>query len=176
MIQQPIILILADRGEGKTLLATGLAYMYHTVDHLSIVTNYTLYNIPYRKMGFKTLLKHMDTLSDCLLILDEVHTMSDAYEFFTKSVKKLTTFVTQLRKRHITLIIITQRNNFIAKRLRQMVNYVMECSRTDVVGVVDVKVFDLSLPQSQSFVKEFVFDGRQFFDYYDTNEVITSET
>jgi len=64
----------------------------------------------------------------------------------------------------------------MAKRLRQMVNYVMECSRTDVVGVVDVKVFDLSLPQSQSFVKEFVFDGRKFFDYYDTNEVITSET
>ena len=130
MVKYPIVCILADRGEGKTLLATALAYTYHTVDNLKIIANYTLKGLPFTKMSAEQIAELADdprdtTHNDSIVLLDEGHMGADAYEVFHKRTKGITTLATQLRKKRIHLFYTTQRFNTIAKRLRQMTNYII---------------------------------------------------
>src|SRR5690606_5494322 len=106
--------------------------------------------------------------------LDEVHIGMDAYKFFNQNVRDLTEFITQLRKRHITYSMATQQVQTIAKRLRDMIDYTLPCTKVNE-SVINIQVFNMRVPQDESFVKEFAIDGKQFYNWYDTDEIITLE-
>ena len=168
-IDPPIICILGDRGSGKTLFMTGLSYLYEKVDNIKIFANYHLKEIPYEYIKFEDIADLPERLRDSVVLLDEVHIGADAYEVFRKRVKGLTKFSTQLRKLNCTLIISTQRFSTVAKRLRNMTNYIIETEKTQQKGVVHCSVFEKA---TDEFIKEFIYDGRQFYEMYDTNEII----
>jgi hypothetical protein len=171
-INPPIICVLGERGAGKNLFMTAFAYMYDKVDKLSIFSNYHLIGIPYKYITFEDLASLPEYLNNSVVFMDEAHIGADAYEAFRKNVKAITTFSTQLRKRNIIFFWSTQRFNTVAKRLRQMTNYVVEVDKTHITGVINCRIYDRQQPASSSFINEFILDGRKFYNMYDTNEII----
>jgi len=145
MIQFPIIAVLGIRGDGKTLTTTVLAKQYEE-QGINVFCNYTLNDIKYRKVSFETIAKFPPWLKDGIVIMDEAHIGLDSYAFFNKRVKDITKFVTQLRKRRLVLFYTTQVFRTVALRLRQQTNYIMDCRRTDTIGIVNVFVYDYSQP------------------------------
>ena len=170
-VEYPIISMIGDRGDGKTLTMTALAYMYHKLG-FKIYANFRLINIPYEPITFEKLATFPDDLRDGVVLIDEAHIGADAYQVFRQRVQDITKFTTQLRKRRIILYFSTQIFTTVAKRLRQLTNYIFECNKTDIKGVIRVNVFDRSMVINGGYINTFIMDGRQFFDYYDTNEII----
>ena len=171
-MKYPIFCVLGDRGAGKTCLMTRMAYHYSKIDGLKIYSNFHLKDIPYTPISFAQLAQLPDYLYNAIVLLDEIQIGADAYEIFKRSNKAITKFATQLRKRKITLYYSTQVFTMATKRLRQQTNYIIECNTTEHNGIFNIKTFDKNLPPKQQFINEFIFDGRPYFNMYDTDEVI----
>jgi hypothetical protein len=170
----PITALIGRRGSGKTLFMTKLAEEYAS-DGFTIYANYHLTKTPYRPLSFKQLAELPDYLYDAVVLLDEIQIGADSYEIFKPSTKQITKFATQLRKRRITLFYATQDFKMAAKRLRGQTDYIIKFERTSIDGVANLQVFDMGLPILDQCIKTFIFDGRPYFDHYDTDEIITFE-
>lgn len=168
----PIVCVLGDRGSGKTLTMTVLGDEYEK-EGLSIFANYTLKGIPYKHIEFKDIVKFPPWLKNGVILLDEGHIGMDAYNFFSRQVKDITTFITQTRKRKLIILYSTQNFTSVAKRLRVMTNYILQCNKTDVLGITRLDVFDRSKHNDKGFLKTIYIDGRENFKNYDTNEIIS---
>ena len=94
----PIIAITGDFGAGKTLLATFYALLYQANEGLKIFANYQFNNVKYKRVTFDEVSKMPEWLNHGVLILDELQVGADSYNFMSNDVKKLTTFITQIRK------------------------------------------------------------------------------
>ena len=130
-MKYPIRAVVGRRGSGKTLFLT------YTADYLSksgklVVANFHLFDIDYQYMSFKDIYKNLNDLYDCILMLDEGHVGSDAYDFFRKNTRKLTDFITQIRKRHIEIWTTTQIFKQLTKRFRDQVDYIYLAQATDI--------------------------------------------
>ena len=170
-MEYPISCVLGARGSGKTLFMTSLAYAYHK-EGKKIYANYHLIDIPYKHITFEELAALPAELNDAIVLLDEIQIGADAYEVFKKSNKMITVFATQLRKRKITLYYSTQVFTMVTKRLRQQTNYIIQCDPIQA-GITKISIFDRDKPFMDQYIKTFNFDGRPYFNKYDTNEVIT---
>jgi len=169
-IDPPIIAIVGERGDGKTLFMTALGYLYYEVDGYTIWSNYKIKGYPTKPFTFDDLASFPEDLHDAVILLDEAHVGVDAYQALMKRVKDITDFTTQIRKRNVIFIYSTQRLRTVAKRLRDMTNYYIEMQKTNIKGISDAFVFDLQ--NEQEMIHMFRFDGRQFFNYYNTRELI----
>ena len=172
--QSPINLILGERGAGKTLLAVGMGTLLQKTG-LKLVSNVTFHSLPYRRMTFAQFVAEAENIRDCVAIFDEFHVGADSYKWWNQKVAVITEFLTQTRKRNVTMILTTQRMDTIASRARKMVDYVYQVEAgQDYEGQVYCEVFDRRKPEPDDFVRAFVYDGRPLFDEYDTNEIITT--
>lgn len=171
LVEYPIVAFVGDRGDGKTISMVALAYVYQQ-QGFNIYANFTLKGIPYTKITFQDLADFPEYLENGLVLLDEGHVGVDAYQVFTKRVQDITKFTTQTRKRKLTVYFSTQVFTTVAKRLRNMTNYICECNKTETRGVIDIKIFNKNKISSGGFIRRITLDGRQFYDYYDTNEII----
>ncbi len=172
-ISSPIIAIVGERGDGKTLLATGLATLYQK-SGMSLISNYGFKSIPFRQMSFAQFVSEAEDIFDAVCVFDEFHVGADAYKWWNQKVNIITTFLTQLRKRNVILILTTQRFDTIASRARKLVDYIYQVEKGENEGDVYCEVHDMRLPNDEDFVRAFVFQGKDFFGEYDTNEIITS--
>lgn len=172
----PIICILGDRGDGKTLTARALADMY-AKDGKDIIANFDMYEIKYRKAGIKGAIKHFPELYDTVLIFDEIGTATDAYQFWKKEVVAFTDFLTQLRKRRIVMILTIQRYKRMAPRLRDMIDYFFQVHKVDsaLAGEIKIDVFNAKEIPPDDFIQTKILHGKKYFDLYDTNELIKSD-
>ena len=175
MVDYPIFILLGRRGAAKTLTATYLAYQYHNVDHMKIIANYHIFGLKnYEYMPFSEIKAHLSELYDCILILDEGQVGSDAYNFFRADVIALTNFLIELRKRHITMIITTQFFKHLAKRMRDQADYLLQ-PRKQAEGFIQVDVFDKYQPVNESYILTFEYQGKEYYDKYNTDEIIQDE-
>lgn len=172
-MQYPITAILGDRGAGKTCLMTFLAYAYYK-EGKTIFTNYELYEIPHKRITLVEMKQLPDYLRNSVVLIDELHIWADAYEFMGKSAKALAKFGTQLRKRKVDFFYTTQIFTQVPKRLRDQTNYHIIMRNTKTIGVFKAIVID-RFNASQKVVNSFEFDGKPFFNKYDTDEVIDVE-
>lgn len=163
-----VICIVGDRGTGKTLFAVSLAHHYAT-QGVSIFTNIEMYNINHRTIAFKDISDFPDWLHDGIIILDEMHVGADSYKFLNSDVQGITKFITQIRKRNLTFIYITQNFTTIAKRLRIQTNYSYQVSKIRD-GVAKIDIFDNM--NFYAYLKTIIFDGRKYYDFYNTNQLI----
>lgn len=173
-VEFPIIAVVGDRGDGKTLSMVALAHAYYVLG-FKIYANFTIYGIEYTKVNFDYLAEFPDDLHDGVILMDENHVGMDAYDAFLKRVKNITLFTTQLRKRRLILMYSTQIFTQVSKRLRNLTNYIFECKGTDIKGVIRVSVYDRNAVEDVPSHR-FYLDGRQFFKSYDTNELIQMAT
>jgi KaiC/GvpD/RAD55 family RecA-like ATPase len=176
MVEYPISCVLGVRGSGKTLFMTSLAYKYAATGK-KIIANYHLIDIEYTYMTFEEISKLPDELYNAVVLLDEIQIGADSYEIFKKSNKMITTFATQLRKRKIVMYYSTQVFTQTTKRLREQTNYIIQVENTNQKGISKISVFDREKFLDEQHLKSFVFDGRPYFNYYNTDEVVKySET
>jgi hypothetical protein len=166
-----VIAYVGARGSGKTLYATATAVTYSKQDY-QIFTNYHLFNVKnHRLINFKDLSAFPEWLRDGIIIMDEMHIGADSYNFLHKDVRDITKFITQLRKRNLMFIYITQDFSSIAKRLRTQTNYYYEFKVGEIGGTSIINVFDLQ--NNFNFIQQIAFNGKYYFKFYDTNEIIS---
>jgi len=175
VVEYPIILILGNRGGGKTLYMTAYAVDAYNLEKAKIYSNYHLFGVPYKYMTLKEMIESLNVLENCILLVDELHVAIDSYKFLDSNVKQFTEFITQIRKRKITLIGTTQRFTLLAKRFRDQVDYIVTSERTRVKGIAKYTWNDLESRPDSVVVWQKVLDLRDYFKYYDTNQIITYE-
>ena len=166
VVEYPIVALLGDRGDGKTLSLTTLAKIYSNAG-ANVYANFDLYDIEYTHIDFTDLIDYPEYLHDGVILLDEAHIGADAYAAFESSVQSITKFATQTRKRRLTIFYSTQVLTQTVKRLRQLTNYIYECQGSDINGVIIIDVYE---KYEYRYVKTIVLDGRKSFE---TNEIIT---
>lgn len=171
-----IILLLGNRGTAKTTFAVSLAFEYKA-QHQTVFSNIEMYNISYVPITFDTLREFPDWLANGIVIMDEMQMGADSYSFLSKAVRDITAMATQIRKRDLTFVYITQDIANVAKRLRKQTDFVFEFYRinydTSTNGIALIKVHDVK--DGYKLVKEIPFDGRGFFNYFNTKQSILDE-
>jgi hypothetical protein len=172
IVEYPIIAWIGNRGGGKTLGMTAFAVDWYQKEGIQIYSNYHLYGVPYIYMEFTEMINSLDKLYNCLLLIDEAHVGINAFQFLSKGVAKVTTFVTQIRKRKIIMCLSTQRFNRVAKSVREQVDYIVTCSRTSKKGVSNYVWYDMEYASKEVLIWEKVLDLRSYFKYYNTEELI----
>jgi hypothetical protein len=176
MMEFPRIAIVGFTGSGKTLFATAMAVDANVNEGWDVIANYKINAGTIQHRDFAWIKEHLDEIHDCILILDEFHVGGDAYDFFKSDVRALTDFATQLRKRHVYLVVITQVFDQMASRVRKLIDTTIQITPTDVAGVSEVQVYDMHRAMYDDLIKQFVFDGRKYFGRYNTDEIITDDT
>jgi len=175
----PLVIILGNMGDGKTLFATFYAKMYEQIvleNQLSykIFANYNIVSPIFQKVKLKDLVKFPSWLRDGLLIIDEIQVEGgDAYRFLEKDSQYLTAFITQLRKRNLQLIITTQRQRFVSIRIRELVNYMLRVRKIDLGNgdfLTGVEIINMNEFIITNYME---LNLTSVFPFYDTKELIT---
>lgn len=168
MTEYPIIGIVGDRGGGKTLTAVNIVDEYQKAG-LKVFSNFELIGIPYEHIEFNDIVDFPEYLHDGVIIIDEAHIGTDAYDFFSKRVREITKFATQIRKRRLIFLYTTQVFTQVAKRLRQQTDYIMYCNELHVKGLIRVELYS---NRTQEYINGKTVDLSAYFGKYDTNELI----
>lgn len=116
--------VVGRMGTGKTLLVTSWAMNYAMVTHRRIVANFGLSCADQVVHSWAEAYE----LRDCLFILDEAHLWASS-----NSQKALTLqgrqFISQLRKRGVCLVWVSQHENRVAKALRELTTDIVQCTK-----------------------------------------------
>jgi hypothetical protein len=174
----PIVIEIGEFGSGKTLYGVYLGdrFIKENPDK-TLFSNITLYDIPYVKIDMADLKKKPfpDHIKNGLIIIDEIQEDSNAYDFMKSGVRNIVKFVSQIRKRGLQLIMITPRLDFIAKKLREITNYIVTLRDTSENGIVRGNWFTVNNYSSNFkpvWLRSFKIDLSSYFDKYDTNEIV----
>lgn len=124
----------------------------------------------YKKTYKKEPLSVDDIFKDAILIFDELHIVADAYDFLGSSARVLSTFITQVRKRGIIFIGVTQHLNQVVKRIRNHLQYVIDVQKTDMPGISFAETYGGRL--GNELLKAQYIDLSPFFHRYDSNQLI----
>ena len=129
-----IITIYGSKGQGKSAIATYIAYMIlESAEKSQIVANYKL-NFPYIPLNFRQL----EAYKNALVIFDEAHIYADNRTSQKKLNRLISYFVYEIRHLNTDLILISQQAS-IDKRLR---------NATDIILLPHAYVFD---PEDQRY-------------------------
>jgi len=181
----PLIAVLGNMGNGKTLFTTFYALLYNEFCKQNdikgtVFSNYNINMDNYKKVSPAEIIKFPEWLRNGILILDEIHSSGgDAYNFLSELSKGLTTFITQIRKRNIMLIVTSQRLGFVNIRIRELLNYIIEVRKEDYTlengshsFISNISVRNLN---DYFMTKELKLDLTGMFPYFDTNEIISQQ-
>ncbi len=170
--------LIGDMGSGKTCYATALLWQDHLLGR-RIVANYRL-QFPHRLMSFDELKTFPADLHDSTVVMDELGTGADSYSFMSQGNKDITKLVTQIRKRDSLVYYTVQRFKFITKRLRDLTDGFVLFEDLDKhldhrkTGFICTGNFKLQFldHEGQPTRPPVMFDGKPYWDMYDSKEII----
>ena len=174
-----------EQGSGKTAFITKLAIDNLKDRNYRIFSNYTFFNINYKKITLgnqkekekgaidilETLDKDKNYFNNSIVCLDEIHIYLDAYDYFKKNNRRMQTFFSQLRKRNILLLATSQDIMNVDIRVRRQTRnfFEMEQISNDIFEVTTYKMLEAYYPTMISKYRVILSD---YFKFYDTNEII----
>jgi len=168
-----IILFVGGMGSGKTLSMTKHLHE-DCMAKKEIYTNYrlTFGNPTYLTAGFFKNYKDFN-VKNASIAIDEAHVFIDSRSSQSKKNKMFTRFITQSRKRAVTLYCTTQHFRQVDVRLRNLADLVVECRRV-ISGNVHYVKNDYYRWQSLGFVRfrTSCFTAAPIYPLYDTTEII----
>lgn len=180
------------QGSGKTLFM-----IKHLVDNhnkkIRVFSNISLFNIDYipisfdinkEKYRFKNIngeeIEVIDILEmldidenyfdNSIMFLDEIHIYFDSLDFMKKNNRRLHTFFSQLRKRNILLLATTQYLLNVDIRIRRQLLAVFQMTQ------IKNSIFSVETNNIDGYYIEYVrsdvFDLKNYYNYYDTTEIV----
>lgn len=170
-------------GDGKTMIATQIGYEFYLKGY-NIKANYDLKQ-PYFKEFEK--INPMDLLDfelrNCVVLLDEAYTFLDSRVSGSEANRYQSYFLFQSRKRKVKIIYVAQVYTSCDKRLRAITDRWVLCQK----NLIDPNGDDEDINNISHFTYEFwnqesnepnimdlpINDAKKFFNYYDTEEVLT---
>ncbi len=170
--------LIGDMGSGKTCYATAVLYLNHIAGR-KVGANYKL-NFPSKLLSFERLAEFPADVYDLELVMDELGTGADSYDFMGEKPKNIGKLVTQIRKRKSRVWYTVQRFNFISRRLRQMTDGFILFRDLDsdldhrANGFICGGLFELTFHDSEAVPtgRVEIFDGKPYWHLYNTNEII----
>jgi hypothetical protein len=176
-------LLIGKQGEGKTLMATKLAF--DESEDRPIFSNYKLFGRPYTAITFNPKLAKDEGKLDILamldidpnyfnggiMLLDEITLYLDSLDFMRKNNRRLQTFFSQLRKRNILLIGTTQYLMNLDIRIRRQCMAVLEMKHLKY-DLFKVTTHEIDGYYTQK-ISEYFIDLKAYYDKFDTHEIIT---
>ena len=174
-----IIGYVGNIGSGKTLSAVIELYKLY-LDGMKIYSNIHL-NFPYYPLTLDILLSYVETkknLDGSVIFIDEVHMWVDSRNSANKRNRILSYVWLQSRKRHCNYFFTTQYEDQIDKRLRRVTEILVECNKLRYSEVESEYVFlnTINIKKNRNIIqKKRFFYGDEWFNLYDTNEVVKIE-
>lgn len=170
-----ILAFLGTRGRGKTLSLVKEAYDYYRKGY-SIHTNIKLNSDYFKTWHWLTgkqlidYVKGEKQFKKAFFLLDEVHVYMDSRSGMSNKNKIISYFVLQTRKRNVKLGYTTQFYHQVDKRLRDPTEIKVICNnyQIDSGQMQNNIVYDLC--EGKVFQDRFM--GSDYFEYYDTNEIV----
>lgn len=172
----PIYIFVGRMGSGKTLSAVREAWL-NRHDIKTIISNVHL-NRPfsYKPLTMETIKDYKNwDYKDCLILMDETHTIIDSRLSMTKKNIMISYFLTQSRKRNCFIFCTTQNIRQVEVRLRRMADYIIECEsvkKDKKLLAIRQKVIDC---YNLRVIKRTTFSPEPYFRLYDTNQIIDFE-
>ena len=190
--------IIGDKGSGKTVFATALAY----IDNLNGAPVYLNYAVGFEARSnirdeneLPSSLSSQDIVElfkedprnfrGSTVVFDEAQMSASSRSFFAKSNKKLVEFIAMLRKLKCTLIITSQKYKKVDKWVREDAEYiiVMEAENRDRERNENFwfEVFDqqanslMGFLHEERLVNQGWFHGKEIFKLFDTDALISYE-
>lgn len=174
-MKYPVFCLLGDRGSCKTLFMVYLAEQYAKAG-TPVIANFHLYGIPFTYMSFATIIKTFEeepeSLKNSVIFMDEILSGADAYEFYKKHNRQIVRLITQIRKFHTVVFYTAQSYDQPTKRLRGQTNYIFEFIPSNIDGIATIEKYDKTQALDNQFIGAVLFDGRKYFDKYDTDEIV----
>lgn len=170
-----IIGYVGTRGRGKTLSCVREAYE-HYLQGYEIFSNIKLnkkYFKTWHSIDNKTIIdwvKGDKQFKKAFFILDEVHIYLDSRMGMSKRNVIISYFVLQTRKRNVRIGYTTQFIDQVDKRLRQPTEVMIQCQ--NYIGESGMFQKNLVQHYETGRVSYDTFRGSDYFDYYDTDEII----
>lgn len=180
-------LAIGKQGSGKTLLITKHATENYMEDGRPIFSNYTLKKLPFTPIELldrnrgdgverQNILDLLDedpnAFNDSIILLDEIHIYFDSLDFNRKESRRMQIFFSQLRKRNILLLATTQYIMNLDVRIRRQCKNVFEMEH------IYRDLFEVTTHEIDGYftneLSRFRVVLAEYYDSYDTNEVITS--
>jgi len=160
---------------GKTLSMVRETLKYHNQGY-KIYSNFHL-TIPYEPLNFDDLFRMaeaQESLSNVVILLDEVHILLDSRSGMRKENKLVTFWLNQTRKMGVKLYYTTQHMHQIDKRLRSGTDFFVFCEGIKYkAGDKKEWFICVNTITDGDNLKEERFVANKFFKYYDTNQVIS---
>ena len=167
-------------GSGKTCLLTRYAYLsYRRGRH--ILSNYHL-KFPHRYFNDVADLFSDSSLKNVFLAIDEMQILLDCRVSASKRNRLISYFILQTRKRNVDLYFTTQDIAMLDLRLLRHMDAYIKLRNVFVYDkhsslvkkhpyLFFLRIHDYR-DSDNIVIKDFYFDGRKFFDLYDTSEII----
>jgi len=170
-----LIAFVGAMGSGKTLSMIALAYTKH-LEGKKILTNMSGLTFPHEVIDKKKILaytKENTTLSNCVLLLDEVHTLIDSRRAVSGSNLVWSYMILQSRKRNVDIYWTSQDFGQADIRLRRQTDITISCrSRKEINKAGEEIVLIYQTIYAPAMVTDRVIIGNPVFPLYDTSEVI----
>ena len=174
-------LAIGRQGSGKTAFITKLLVDNYNSTR-KVYSNYSLFGIDYEKITFdnkrnknsidilKVISDNPDYFNNSIMLLDEIHIYFDSRDFMKQNNRIIQNFFSQLRKRNILLLATTQYILHLDVRIRRQALAVFQMTNLkDGIFRVDVHEID---GYYTSFIRTELVNLNDYFQYYDTNELI----
>lgn len=183
------IAFLGDLGSGKTTLMTRTAILTKKLHpQKTLYSNYKFNNYDYVDLDLMDLYLNHQDVRDVIICIDEIYTMMDSRLSGSHRNEVESYFIAMTRKAKADLFVTMQYETFTDCRLSPFINvkYIMEKIMIPVSIILDNKEYHYIKPHPYLFkatlfddrvsgnlsIKEFVFDGRKWFNEFNTEQYI----
>lgn len=158
-----LIVVNGNLGSGKSLFLT----IYAMMSKRKVVSNFHLER-NYEKFNIQDFIKAK--YEDCVILLDEAYQYIDSRNSMLEINQLFSYILFQSRKKNVELFVCSQLISTIDIRFRSLADCVIYCEK-DRDGFM-YTIFAPNNPK-ESFVSILPYDkAKQFFKYYNTNEII----
>lgn len=120
----------------------------------------------------------IEEFSNCVLCLDELHILMDSRSFGKNGNKIISYFIAQTRKIECHILGASQYSGMVDLRFRQQMDAVGYPVFDKYNNYCEIEYYDLDALQNNLHIEnalkpsQIIFNAKQVFQYYDTNEVI----
>lgn len=175
-----IIAYVGERGSGKTLSMVAQSYKDKKKYKKRILANMEELKFKDFFLDKNILLDFANKnsmLSNCVLVIDEIHNLVDSRRSTAKGNLIFSYLVLQSRKRDVDIYYTTQDIGQVDKRLRQQTDLIISCESYEIINKEGLKlVFIQQFIESRKNLTKRVIFGNPIFRLYDTNEIIAPTT